>query len=213
HAHLDRVGRRTFRLLFERRCAAVPELGGQERGVEYRGRVASALLSVDADRRRPVIVAALSQVVARETRDRAGRREPGVEVEHLAELDFRRRRGVVGRLRSNLGERLPECFIRDGYRGRKACRGEHRLQLHRAIPPWICRMTSRLVRRVNVSPRGAGRVDTQTYLPAQTYFPGLTPISTNVFSGSDPDFHARMRRKPGLTPISGKPGLTPISAD
>src|SRR5690606_6627575 len=97
---------------------------------------------------------------------------------HLAELDFRRRRGVVGRLRSNLGERLPECFIRDGYRGRKACRGEHRLQLHRAIPPWICRMTSRLVRRVNVSPRGAGRVDTQTYLPAQTYFPGLTPIST-----------------------------------
>ena len=78
HAHLDRVRDRALRLRLERRCAAVPELRGQERGVQHGRCVAAADDAVHADRGRSVIVAAFHDVVAGRARDGPGLREARV---------------------------------------------------------------------------------------------------------------------------------------
>lgn len=87
HTHLDRVRGRTLRLVFKRLGATVPELGRQEGGVPDRGRIATADMSVHADGRRPEIVTTLHDVVTRKARNRAGRGQPRIEVQHLAKLD------------------------------------------------------------------------------------------------------------------------------
>lgn len=99
---------------------------------------------MDADRSGTVVVAAFHDVVAREARHRSGRRQPRIEIQHLAELDFRRRRRVVRRRRRFGRQRLPIGRERgngnERQRAQRACQAQRlESEFHRRSPgEWPC---------------------------------------------------------------------------
>src|SRR5690606_29076149 len=106
--HLDVSLDRTLGLLLECRCAPVPELRGEEGGVEDRGTVPRAGPRTFADRDLARIHACRTDHMAGVARDDPRPRQLRLEEELVSELDPFRRRRVVLRLRRLLGKRLEQ---------------------------------------------------------------------------------------------------------
>ena len=96
-AHFDGVLDRAEGLLFEGGRPAVPELRRGIGRVDYGRRVSLAELAADPLAGRLVLGPGHLGIVAGGTGDGAVLAQPGVEVEHLAQLDLLGGHGVVGR--------------------------------------------------------------------------------------------------------------------
>src|SRR5205807_6308849 len=94
---LDGIGHRAEHLRLERQGTAIPKLGQAVGSIEYRGRVASTLVSFDPDRNSRSIRECQVWFVAASAGDSTVRREPGVEIKQSPQIRFLRGVRVVRR--------------------------------------------------------------------------------------------------------------------